>query len=49
MIMLPSVILAMPAGDDRNYMEWLYKEHYRLMFSTAWKIFKDKATVDDVV
>ena len=49
MIMLPSVILAMPAGDDRDYMEWLYKEHYRLMFSTAWKVFKDKATVDDIV
>ena len=49
MIILPSVILAMPAGDDRDYMEWLYKEHCRLMFSTAWKIFRDEATVDDVV
>lgn len=49
MIILPSVILAMPAGDDRDYMEWLYKQHYRLMFSTAWKIFRDKATVDDIV
>ena len=49
MIMLPSVILLMLADDDRDYMEWLYREHYRLMFFTAWKIFKDKAIVDDVV
>lgn len=49
MIILPSVILTMSVGDDRDYMEWLYKEHHRLMFSTAWKIFTDKATVDDIV
>ena len=49
MIMLSSVIATLPDDDDRNFMEWLYKEHYRLMFYTAWKIFKDKATVDDVV
>lgn len=49
MIILPNVILAIPTSDDRDYMEWLYKQHYRLMFSTAWKIFRDKATVDDVV
>ena len=49
MIILPNVILAMPAGDDRDYMEWLYKHHCKLMFSTAWKIFRDEATVDDVV
>lgn len=49
MIMLPIVILAMPTGADRDYMEWLYKEHYRLMYATAWKFFRDQATVDDVV
>lgn len=49
MITLPSVILAMPAGNDRDYMEWLYREHYRLMYATAWKFFRDQATVDDVV
>lgn len=49
MIFFPSAIMAMPSGDDRDFMEWLYKQHYRLMFSTAWKIFRDKATVEDVV
>lgn len=49
MIILPGVLLAMPAGDDRAYMEWLYKEYYKLMFATAWKIFDDPAMVDDVV
>jgi len=49
MIMLPNAILVMPYGDDRDYMEWLYKQHHKLMFFTAWKIFRDEATVDDVV
>lgn len=25
MIILPSVILTMSVGDDRDYMEWLYQ------------------------
>ena len=37
MIILPSVILAMPVGDDRDYIEWLYREHHKLMLFTAWK------------
>ena len=49
MIMLPNAILVMPYGDDRDYIEWLYKQHHKLMFFTAWKIFRDEATVDDVV
>lgn len=49
MIMMPNVILTMPNGDDRDYMEWLYKEYHRLMFDTAWHFFTDPATVEDVV
>lgn len=49
MLFLPTVIMAMPSEADRDFMEWLYKQHYRLMFSTAWKIFRDKATVEDIV
>lgn len=49
MLILPIVILAIHTDDDRDYMEWLYNNHYRLMFSTAWKIFRDKNTVEDVV
>ena len=49
MIILPSVILAMPAGDDRDYMTWLYEQHHRLMFATAWKYTRDKQAVEDIV
>lgn len=49
MIILPNVILAMPEGNDREYMTWLYKEHHRLMFSTAWRYSRDKHTVEDIV
>lgn len=49
MIILPTVILAMPEGDDRAYMEWLYKQHHRLMFSIAWKAARDRALIDDIV
>lgn len=49
MIILPNVIFTMPEGGDRDYMAWLYKEHHRLMFSTAWKHIRDKHTVEDIV
>lgn len=49
MIVLPSVILAMPAGEDRDFMEQLYREHYRLMFATAWKYSDNKDIVEDIV
>lgn len=49
MIIIPNIILNILEGDDRDYMESMYRKYYRLMFSTAWKIFRDKATVDDVV
>ena len=49
MIILPSVILSMPAGEDRDFMEQLYREHYRLMFATAWKYSDNKEAVEDIV
>lgn len=49
MILLPIVIMTMPAGDDRDYMEQIYRSCKRLMYSTAWKYSRDKTTVDDVV
>lgn len=49
MVMFPVVIMAMTDDDDRAYMEWLYRQYYRLMYSTAWKFFRDKAIVDDIV
>lgn len=45
MVIFPQVILDMPEGSDRDYMEWLYREYCALMFSTAWKYFRDKADV----
>ena len=49
MIILPLVISSMPQGEARDYMAWLYREHHRLMFATAWKYFRDKHTVEDIV
>lgn len=37
-MMLPLVIAVMPEGADRDYMEWLFVEHHRLMMVTAFGI-----------
>ena len=49
MIIFPSVISSMPVGDDKDYMEWLYVQYHRLMFSTAWKYCKKQEGVEDIV
>lgn len=49
MIIFPSVIMVMPEGDDRDYMEQLYIAHSRLMFATAWKYYNEKTIVEDIV
>lgn len=49
MIILPNVILVMQEGPDRDYMAWLYKEYHRLMFATAWKYYRDRYIVEDIV
>lgn len=45
----PNVITNMPEGDDRSFMEWLYRRYRRLMFATAWGFFRELYTVEDVV
>lgn len=49
MIVLPIVILAMPSGEDRDFMEGLYRKYYRLMYATARKYVSDASAVEDVV
>ena len=49
MISLPYVIAVMPEGENKDYMTWLYEQHYRLMYSIAWEYSKDRATVEDIV
>ena len=37
MTLLIDMMFAMLATEDRNFMEELYRDHFRLMFATAWK------------
>ena len=45
-MMLPLVIAVMPEGADRDYMEWLFVEHHRLMMVTAFSIVPQSADAD---
>ena len=49
MILFPSAILAMPDGEDRDYIEKLFTDFHRLMYSIAWKATREQATVEDIV
>ena len=49
MLLFPGVILAMPAGEDRDFMENLYRKYHRLMYATAWKYVRDDSAAEDVV
>lgn len=49
MLVIPSIILAIADEDDRQYMETLYMEFHRLMFSMAWKFSNIRADVEDIV
>ena len=48
-MMLPLVIAVMPEGTDRDYMEWLFVEHHRLMMVTAFGIVPQSADADEIV
>lgn len=48
-MLLPLVIVTMPDGDDKEYMTRLYEDYFKLMYSVAWKYFKNPSDVDDVV
>ena len=49
MLMMPMVIAAMPEGEDQDFMERLYRRNCRLMFAVAWKQFRNRDAVEDVV
>lgn len=48
-MMLPLMIAVMPEGADRDYMEWLFVEHHRLMMVTAFGIVPQSADADEIV
>ena len=49
MIVMPIVILAMPTGEDRDFMEDLYRKYHKLMYATAWKYVDESSIAEDVV
>lgn len=49
MIMMPIAILAMAEGDDRDFMEQLYRERHKLMYAIAWKHTNDSLAIDDII
>lgn len=49
MIVVPYAVMIIESEDDRNYMEWLYEKHQRLMLATAWKYTSDQFEVEDIV
>lgn len=49
MLIIPSVILAIISDEDRDYMEWLYREHHRLMYQIALKYCQDQMEIQDIV
>ena len=49
MLILPIAILAMPSGEDRDFMETLYREHYRVMLATAKRYCSEEADIDDLI
>ncbi len=49
MIIMPCVIMTMPSGSGKDYMETLYRNHRRLMYAAAWEFTHDPAAADDIV
>ena len=49
MFILPIVIATMPDGNDRDFMEQLYRQHHRLMLATAWRYTNELTNVEDIV
>ena len=46
---MPLVIQTIENDDDRHFMEQLYTDYSRLMYSTAWKYAVSGVEVEDVV
>ena len=49
MLIMPLVIQTIENDDDRHFMEQLYTDYSRLMYSTAWKYAVSGVEVEDVV
>ena len=49
MLIIPSAILAIASDEDRDYMEWLYREHRRLMYATALRYCQNAVEVEDII
>ena len=49
MLMMPICIQSISSEDDRNFMEWLYTKHYRLMYATVWRYTNAPQEADDIV
>lgn len=47
--MIPFVILAIENDDDRTFMEGLYRNYQRLMFSEIYKIVQDEWEAEDIM
>lgn len=48
-MMIPCCILAIENDNDKAYMEWLYLQYQRLMYSTIFKIMKDSWSTEDIL
>ena len=49
MLMMPICIQSISSEDDRNFMEWLYIKHCRLMYATVWRYTNAPQEADDIV
>lgn len=49
MIIYPVCIMAIEDDDDREFMQKLYVDYHRLMYSQITKITKDPWAADDVM
>ena len=47
--MMPLCIQSIASDDDRDFMEWLYTKHYRLMYATVWRYTSVPQEADDIV
>lgn len=49
MTLLPIIMLAILGTEECSFIEEMYKNHFRLMFATAWSFTREKTIVDDIV
>ena len=49
MLIMPAAILAIEDENDREYMEWMFKQYHRLMYSEIGKILRNNWDTEDVM